>query len=138
MARVTVEDCITKIPNRFELVLVASQRVHEISTGAPLTLDKDNDKNSVIALREIAEGTVSIDSLKEGVVQGFQTHVDADEEEQMAVEALSEENSWLTGKESGNLSEEISEDVLTIVDDLESEEHQAEPSPEEILEESED
>ncbi|MFN7663001.1 MAG: DNA-directed RNA polymerase subunit omega [Alphaproteobacteria bacterium] len=138
MARVTVEDCITKIPNRFELVLVASQRVHEISTGAPLTLDKDNDKNSVIALREIAEGTVSIDSLKEGVVQGFQTHVDADEEEQMAVEALSEENSWLTGQESGNLSEEISEDVLTIVDDLESEEHQAEPSPEEILEESED
>jgi DNA-directed RNA polymerase subunit omega len=122
MARVTVEDCITKVPNRFDLVLIASQRVHEISTGAPLTLEKDNDKNSVIALREIAEGTVAVDSLKEGLVQSFQTHVEEDEEEKQAVEALSEENSWLTGEESGNISEEIEEDALTIVDDLEANE----------------
>ena len=135
MARVTVEDCITKVPNRFELVLMASQRVHEISTGASLTVEKDNDKNSVIALREIAEGTVSVDSLKEGVIQGFQEHVEEDEEEKLAVEALSEENSWLTGQESGNISEEITEDALTVLDDLEIEEHQAEPLAAEILEE---
>lgn len=122
MARVTVEDCITKVPNRFDLVLVASQRVHEISTGAPLTVEKDNDKNSVIALREIAEGTVAVESLKEGLIQSFQIHVEEDEEENQAVEALSEENSWLTGEESGNISEEIEEDALTIVDDLEANE----------------
>ena len=133
MARVTVEDCITKVPNRFELVLMASQRVHEISTGASLTVEKDNDKNSVIALREIAEGTVSVDSLKEGVIQGFQEHVEEDEEEKLAVEALSEENSWLTGQESGNISEEITEDALTVLDDLEIEEHHAEPLAAEIL-----
>lgn len=135
MARVTVEDCITKVPNRFELVLMASQRVYEISTGAPLTLEKDNDKNSVIALREIAEGTVSVDSLKEGVIQGFQTHVEEDEEEKLAVEALSEENSWLTGHESGNIAEEITEDALTVLDDLETEEHQTEPLSSELLDE---
>ena len=122
MARVTVEDCITRVPNRFELVLVASQRVHEIDTGAPLTVEKDNDKNSVVALREIADGTVSIDSLKEGLIQTFQTHVEEDAEERGVIEALPEENSWLSGQESGNISEEITEDVLTIVDDLETSE----------------
>jgi DNA-directed RNA polymerase subunit omega len=139
MARVTVEDCITKVPNRFDLVLMASQRVHEISTGAPLTVEKDNDKNSVIALREIAEGTVSINSLQEGLIQSFQAHVEEDEEEKMAVEALSEENSWLTGQESGNLSEEIKEDVLTVMDDLETGEQNEEVSSDaEILEELEE
>lgn len=138
MARVTVEDCITKVPNRFDLVLMASQRVHEISTGAPLTVEKDNDKNSVVALREIAEGTVAIDSLKEGVIQGFQMHVEEDEEEKQAVEALSEENSWLTGEESGNISEEIIEDALTIVDDLEASEHAEDISEPQIFEDTED
>ena len=60
MARVTIEDCILKVSNPFELVLLSAQRVHEVATGAPLTVDRDNDKNSVIALREIAEGTVSL------------------------------------------------------------------------------
>ncbi|HCI49202.1 MAG: DNA-directed RNA polymerase subunit omega [Alphaproteobacteria bacterium RIFCSPLOWO2_01_FULL_45_8] len=137
MARVTVEDCITRIPNRFDLVLMASQRVHEISTGAPLTVEKDNDKSSVIALREIAEGTVSVDLLSEGLIQSFQLHVEEDDEERQAVEALSEENSWLSGQESGNIEEEIKEDVLTIVDDLETEEHHEEVSEEAILEDLE-
>lgn len=137
MARVTVEDCITKVPNRFDLVLMASQRVHEISTGAPLTVEKDNDKNSVIALREIADGTVSIHSLQEGLIQSFQLHLEEDEEEKQAVEALSEENSWLTGQEGGNISEEIKEDALTIVDDLETSEHDDEISEPESLEDLE-
>ena len=62
MARVTVEDCVVKIPNRFELVLLAAQRAREITSGAPLTLDRDDDKNPVVALREIADETVQLDT----------------------------------------------------------------------------
>ena len=69
MARVTVEDCVEKVPNRFELVLLAAQRARSISTGAELTVDRDRDKNPVVALREIADQTVSLDGLKESVVQ---------------------------------------------------------------------
>ena len=64
MARVTVEDCIDKIPNRYDLVMVAAQRARDISSGAPLCVDRDNDKNSVVALREIAENKVSIEDLQ--------------------------------------------------------------------------
>ena len=64
MARVTVEDCVVKIPNRFELVLLAAQRAREITSGAPLSLDRDDDKNPVVALREIAEDTVALDHLQ--------------------------------------------------------------------------
>lgn len=131
MARVTVEDCIMKVPNRFELVLVASQRVNEISTGAPLTVEKDNDKNSVISLREIADETVSIDSLKEGMIRSFQAHREEDEEERVAVDALAEEKNWLEGQEGANIAEEIAEDVLTVVDDLEASE--TESSSEEVV-----
>ena len=122
MARVTVEDCITKVPNRFELVLVASQRVNEIATGAPLTVERDNDKNSVISLREIAEEKVSVSLLKEGLIHSFQAYQDDDEEEKIAVDALSEEKDWLSGHDSANIVEEIEEDALTVVDDLESSE----------------
>ena len=65
MARVTVEDCVLKVPNRFELVLLAAQRAREITSGAPLTLDRDDDKNPVIALREIAEDTVYLQQVRE-------------------------------------------------------------------------
>ncbi len=71
MARVTVEDCIQEIPNRFELVLLASQRAKQISVGNPLTVDRDNDKDSVVALREIAEKTISLPQLEENLIQGF-------------------------------------------------------------------
>ena len=70
MARVTVEDCVVKIPNRFELVLLAAQRAREISSGAPLSIDRDDDKNPVVALREIAEETIGLDHLKTSVVRG--------------------------------------------------------------------
>jgi DNA-directed RNA polymerase subunit omega len=96
MARVTVEDCIVKIPNRFELVMIAAQRSRELSVGGELTVERDNDKNPVVALREIAEETVDLDELGTSVIQGLQKHVDVDEpmdenEELLAVEdAISE------------------------------------------------
>jgi DNA-directed RNA polymerase subunit omega len=81
MARVTVEDCIEKIPNRFDLVLLAAERAREISGGAELTIDRDRDKNPVVALREIAEDTVRPDHLQEGLVQSLQkVQVDEDDE----------------------------------------------------------
>ena len=72
MARVTVEDCIEKIPNRFDLVLAATQRARDISTGNPLTIDRDNDKNPVVALREIADETIDPDKLRDDIVKGLQ------------------------------------------------------------------
>ena len=72
MARVTVEDCIDKIPNRFDLVLAAAQRSRDISTGNPLTIDRDNDKNPVVALREIADETIDPDKLRDDIVKGLQ------------------------------------------------------------------
>ena len=72
MARVTVEDCIEKIPNRFDLVLAAAQRARDISTGNPLTIDRDNDKNPVVALREIASETIDPDYLRDEIVRGLQ------------------------------------------------------------------
>jgi DNA-directed RNA polymerase subunit omega len=82
MARVTVEDCVVKVPNRFELVLLAAQRAREITSGAPLSLDRDDDKNPVVALREIAEDTVQLDHLQESLVRGMQKHVEMDEPEE--------------------------------------------------------
>jgi DNA-directed RNA polymerase subunit omega len=82
MARVTVEDCVPKVPNRFELVLLAAQRAREITAGGPLTLDRDDDKNPVIALREIAEETIALDHLRGSVVRGMQKHVEIDEPEE--------------------------------------------------------
>ena len=72
MARVTVEDCIEKIPNRFDLVLGAAQRARNISTGNPLTIDRDNDKNPVVALREIAEETIDPDFLRDEIIRSLQ------------------------------------------------------------------
>jgi len=82
MARVTVEDCVDKVPNRFELVLLAAQRARAISSGAPLTVERDNDKNPVVALREIAEETQSVDDLRERMIQSHQTQIEVDEPEE--------------------------------------------------------
>ena len=79
MARVTVEDCIIKIPNRFDLVMVAAQRARDISSGAALTIERDNDKNPVVALREIADTTIDLDALTNAVVQGLRKHVETEE-----------------------------------------------------------
>src|SRR3546814_18039677 len=81
MARVTVEDCILQIPNRFDLVMAAAQRARDISAGSQLTIARDNDKNPVVALREIADQTVEAAVLKESLIKGLQKHVEVDEPE---------------------------------------------------------
>jgi len=81
MARVTVEDCVDKVPNRFELVLLAAHRAREITAGAPLTIDRDKDKNPVVALREIAEETQGADALRERMIESHQTQIEVDEPE---------------------------------------------------------
>ncbi len=86
MARVTVEDCVVKVPNRFELVLLASQRAKELGAGAEPTVEKDNDKNSVISLREIAEGSVSVDTLKDDLISSLQKYVKVEESEDEEME----------------------------------------------------
>jgi len=85
MARVTVEDCIDKVENRFELVLLAAHRARMISSGSPLTVERDNDKNPVVALREIAEQTVSPEDMKEDLIHSLQKYVEVDEPEAEAV-----------------------------------------------------
>ena len=82
MARVTVEDCIEKVENRFELVLLAAQRARDISVGAELQVAKNNDKNPVIALREIAEEKLDNDDLKEGIINGMQRYIEREEGEE--------------------------------------------------------
>jgi DNA-directed RNA polymerase subunit omega len=81
MARVTVEDCIDKVESRFELILLASHRARVLSSGAPLTIDRDNDKNPVVALREIAESKLTPDDMREDLIHSLQKHVEVDEPE---------------------------------------------------------
>jgi DNA-directed RNA polymerase subunit omega len=88
MARVTVEDCVDKVPNRFELVLLAAHRAREISAGSPLTIARDNDKNPVVALREIAEETQSAAALRERLIAAHQTQIEVDEPEEDAMALL--------------------------------------------------
>ncbi len=88
MARVTVEDCVTKIPNRFELVIIASQRARNIAAGAALNIERDNDKNPVIALREIAEGLVDHKELEESLIKGLQKYVEMDDPEDDEVDLI--------------------------------------------------
>ncbi len=102
MARVTVEDCIDKIPNRYELLMVAAQRAKDLSTGAPLMVARDNDKNSVVALREIAEERVSIEDLQHSLVMGLQKYVEVEEPEEEELEILAAE------KELAELDEQFS------------------------------
>jgi DNA-directed RNA polymerase subunit omega len=82
MARVTVEDCVDKVPNRFELVMLAAHRARALASGAPLTIDRDNDKNPVVALREIAEETLTADQLRESAIESFQRQIEVDEPEE--------------------------------------------------------
>lgn len=93
MARVTVEDCIDKVDNRFELVLLAGHRARMISSGAPITIDRDNDKNPVVALREIADETVSPEDLKEDLIHSLQRYTEVDEPEPEAVPMIASSES---------------------------------------------
>ncbi|WP_139413011.1 DNA-directed RNA polymerase subunit omega [Bartonella mastomydis] len=116
MARVTVEDCIDKVDNRFELVLLAGHRARQISQGAQITIDRDNDKNPVVALREIAEETLSPADLKEDLIHSLQKHVEVDEPE-MASEFIthsSEAESVFnaSSQEEGASFDQMSEEEL--------------------------
>jgi len=82
MARVTVEDCVLRVPNRFELVMLAAHRSRAVSAGAALTLDRDNDKNPVVALREIADQTIGVDDCKDSLIRSLQRHIEVDEPEE--------------------------------------------------------
>lgn len=93
MARVTVEDCIDKVPNRFELVMVAAQRARKIGSGASLTLSRDNDKNPVVSLREIAGETVSPENLKEEMITSHQRFLPNDDEEEK-IDLMDGEKEW--------------------------------------------
>ena len=88
MARVTVEDCVDKVPNRFELVMLAAHRAREIQSGSPVTVDRDNDKNPVVSLREIADETQLADALRERMIESHQTQIEVDEPEEDAMPLL--------------------------------------------------
>ena len=104
MPRVTVEDCVDKIPNRFELVLLAARRARNIHSGAPLTVERDNDKNPVIALREIAEETIELEALKYEMEHGADIDQELDEPEEENLAVLSAEQAWagVTGSKDPN------------------------------------
>lgn len=95
MARITVEDCIDKVDTRFELVMLASQRARKIGTGSPLTVDRDNDKNTVVALREISEETLTPESLKEDLTQSHQRILFTEEsDEEPTIDLMEGEAEW--------------------------------------------
>ncbi len=136
MARVTVEDCVVKIPNRFELVLLAAQRAREMAQGQQPTLDRDNDKNPVVALREIAAESVPIDGLQTNLIKGMQKHVEIDEPEEDQEIEIGAQSGWpvdigtaveLDGEEvegeeeTAEEDEDIADDVLLAEDTPEPE-----------------
>ncbi len=114
MARVTVEDCVLKVPNRFELVMVAAQRARNLGAGATLTVDRDDDKNPVIALREIAEGTVHLGELENSLIRGLQKVVETDEPESDELDALGMQQQISLVADEIALAEEVGEDQLHI------------------------
>ena len=94
MARVTVEDCIVKIPNRFELVMLSSQRAREIGSGSEMMVDRDNDKNPVVALREIADTDISLEGLSDALVRNYQKVIEVEEDESEIVDMMEGEQEW--------------------------------------------
>jgi len=119
MARVTVEDCVLQVPNRFELVMMAAQRARDIAAGASLTIDRDNDKNPVVALREIADLTTSLDGLRDALVRGLQKVVEQDEPEEDIVELMAGEQAWAdAGARMADAGGEFSDEELAEDDDV--------------------
>ena len=119
MARVTVEDCEDQVTNRFDLVLLAARRARQISAGAPITVERDNDKNPVVALREIADETIIADDLQEAVLYGLQKHVEVDEPEEddisllLAEQKLTENNQDMTADNLAKVATEVKKDIAT-------------------------
>jgi DNA-directed RNA polymerase subunit omega len=136
MARVTVEDCVLQIPNRFELVMLAAQRSRDISAGAPLSLDRDNDKNPVVALREIAETTLDLDVLRNALIKGLQKVPEADEPEEEIVDFLATEQDLARDAAA---AEDLRDDALSVAgedDDEDDEELVEEPGDQDLIDEA--
>ncbi len=137
MARVTVEDCVIKIPNRFELVLLAAQRSRDMAGGAQPTLDRDNDKNPVVALREIAVESVPLDLLQNSLIKGMQKHVEIDEPEEDHEIEIGAQTAWPVdiGAATEIEGDEVDEDAD--LEEEEAEEVEAEAEAEEPVIEDE-
>jgi DNA-directed RNA polymerase subunit omega len=137
MARVTVEDCVLKIPNRFDLVMVAAHRSRSISAGAGLTVDRDNDKNPVVALREIADETIGLEETRDSLIRGMQRHVEVDEpEEEDTLELMA--GAIMAGEEA-DPAQYVKEDELVVqgedeIGSAETEEGGEEPAAPEATE----
>lgn len=119
MARVTVEDCVLKVPNRFELVMLAAQRARNISRGEQLTVDRDNDKNPVVALREIAEETVDLDSLKGDLIKSLQRLPEPEPASEEVMDLLPTESNIFAGMDISP-EEQVAEEGPVSEDDIEA------------------
>jgi DNA-directed RNA polymerase subunit omega len=133
MARVTVEDCVLQIPNRFELVMLAAQRSRDLTGGAPLSVDRDNDKNPVVALREIADTTLDLEVLKNALIKGLQKVAEADEPEEEIVDFLATEQDLARDAAA---AEDVREDALSMAEDDEEDEEELveEPADQDLIE----
>ena len=128
MARVTVEDCIQKIENRFDLVLMAAHRARMISAGSQITIDRDNDKNPVVALREIGDGAISPEDLREDLIHSLQKYVEVDEPETDDVPMLAGGGGSVESDDTSVTSEHMSEEeLLKGIEGLAPPEEQPEP-----------
>jgi len=130
MARVTVEDCIDKVENRFDLVLLASHRARMVSSGSQITVDRDNDKNPVVALREIAEKTISPEDLKEDLIHSLQKYVEVDEPEAEAVPLIAGAGSVDADDTEVAVEHMSEEELLKGLEGLAPPEEQPEPEEE--------
>ena len=122
MARVTVEDCVTLVPNRFELVMMSAQRARDIHAGAPMQVARENDKTTVIALREIADEKLDLPALKESLISGHQLKMDEDLPEDDIIDMMTGEQGWIN--QAGAASDEVADGFGDAEDeaDLEAEE----------------
>lgn len=119
MARVTVEDCVLKVPNRFELVMLAAQRARNISRGEPLTVDRDNDKNPVVALREIAEGKIDLEALRNDLIKSLQRLPEPEPVSEEIVDLLPTESNIFAGMDI-TPEEQSAEEAAAADDDIEA------------------
>jgi DNA-directed RNA polymerase subunit omega len=127
MARVTVEDCVLQIPNRFELVMLAAHRARSLASGAELRVERDRDKNPVVALREIAEQKLELGGLEESLVKSLQKRIEPDQPEEEVAELMAgEQQSWIN---SMGADEDESEEVLEEGEEAEESEESAEVPP---------
>ena len=131
MARVTVEDCIDKVENRFDLVLLASHRARMVSSGAQITIDRDNDTNPVVALREIADETISPGDLKEALIHTLQKYVEVDEPEMDTVPLIGSEGASVDADDKEVTTDRMTEEeLLKGLDGLAPPEEKPEPESE--------